>query len=111
MFASKVQRQSENVVNHRNKSLSNAIKGVKSAYAIVQSGSTQAVGQRPHTTVGGGFYTDVDIFEDEDDEAMPGPGAYYNPKQQTSFKTGKIPERLQFFGSTVERFNENKAGP
>lgn len=41
---------------------------------------------------------------------MPGPGAYYNPKQQSSFKTGKIPERLQFFGSTVERFSENKPG-
>jgi hypothetical protein len=40
---------------------------------------------------------------------MPGPGAYYNPKQASSFKTGKIPERLQFFGSTVERFTDNKA--
>lgn len=64
---------------------------------------------RPHTTAGG-MHPDVDIFEDDEDDIMPGPGAYYNPKQQSSFKTGKIPERLQFFGSTVERFNEGKPG-
>tara|TARA_B110000305_G_C19414841_1_gene627410 strand:+ start:1268 stop:1456 length:189 start_codon:yes stop_codon:yes gene_type:complete len=50
---------------------------------------------------------DLDIFEEEEDQ-QPGPGSYYNPAAQTSFKTGKKPERLQFFGSTVERFNGNK---
>ena len=74
VFASKVQR-TEGSLNHRNKSLSNAVKGVKSAYAIVQAG-----GQRPHTTAGG-VHPDVDIFEDDEDDNMPGPGAYYNPKQ------------------------------
>jgi hypothetical protein len=28
----------------------------------------------------------------------------------SSFKTGKIPERLQFFGSTVDRFGVAKPG-
>lgn len=74
VFASRVQR-TDSVLNHRNKSLSNAVKGVKSAYAIVQAG-----GPRPNTTAGGP-HPDVDIFEDDDDDAMPGPGAYYNPKQ------------------------------
>lgn len=51
---------------------------------------------------------DIDIFESDDEDNQPGPGAYYNPQNQTSFKTGKKPERLQFFGSTVERFGENQ---
>jgi hypothetical protein len=40
----------------------------------------QAGGMRPHTTAGG-MHPDVDIFEDDEDDIMPGPGAYYNPKQ------------------------------
>tara|TARA_B110000285_G_C15109947_1_gene610429 strand:- start:1095 stop:1220 length:126 start_codon:yes stop_codon:yes gene_type:complete len=40
----------------------------------------QAGGPRPHTTAGGPMYTDVDIFEDDDEDNQPGPGAYYNPK-------------------------------
>ena len=75
---------------------------------MVQShGISTASAARPQTQ---GIQNDIDIFEDDDDDyAQPGPGAYYNPKNQTSFKTGKIPERLQFFGSTVERFGENKS--
>jgi len=61
-------------------------------------------GARPNTTVG--VQQDLDIFEDEEEEGQPGPGAYFNPKTQSSFKTGKVPERLQFFGSTVDRFSE-----
>lgn len=38
---------------------------------------------------------EIDIFEDDDDEnEAPGPGAYYNPRSQTCFKTSKVPERL-----------------
>ena len=47
-----------------------------------------------------------DILDDEsDDGTTPGPGAYYNPKQST-FQVATKPERLQFFGSTVNRFQE-----
>ena len=73
VFASKVNRTDS--LNHRNKSLSNAVKGVKSAYAIIQGGG----GQRPNTTADG-LHPDVDIFEDDDEDVQPGPGAYYNPK-------------------------------
>ena len=50
----------------------------------------------------------IDVIDDEEVEP-PGPGAYYNPSTMTSFKTGKRPERLQFFGSTVDRFNPAKS--
>lgn len=52
---------------------------------------------------------DIDIFEDDDDEEPPGPGSYYNPKTMSSFNIRKVPERLQFFGSTVDRFVQSKA--
>ena len=61
--------------------------------------------KRPGTTVTG---QDFDIFEDDDDETMPGPGQYYNPNTMSSFNVNKIPERLQFFGSTVDRFGNVK---
>jgi hypothetical protein len=35
----------------------------------------------------------LDVFEDENDENIPGPGAYYNP-DQACFKFHKIPEKL-----------------
>ena len=64
---------------------------------------------RPSTTAGvGSMQEQIDIFEDEDSGDVPGPGAYYNPRAASSFKTGKIPERLQFFGSTVDRFGADK---
>ena len=60
---------------------------------------------RPSTTAGvGSLQEQIDIFEDEDDGNAPGPGAYHNPRTASSFKTGKVPERLQFFGPTVDRF-------
>lgn len=46
----------------------------------------------------------MDVIDDDEEVEAPGPGAYYN-QNQSSFKTGKKPEKLQFFGSTVERFN------
>ena len=57
-----------------------------------------------------------DIIEsDSDSESAPGPGAYFKPTQNSSFQPENKPERLQFFGSTVERFADNsnkmKAGP
>lgn len=36
----------------------------------------------------------IDVYDDEEDVEAPGPGAYYNPQAQSSFKTGKKPERL-----------------
>ena len=36
----------------------------------------------------------------------PGPGAYYNDRMNTGFHTKLRDEKHQFFGSTVERFNE-----
>jgi hypothetical protein len=50
---------------------------------------------------------DEDYYEEDDDGTTPGPGAYFNPQNSTTFKAKKVPERLQFFGSTVERFNRN----
>lgn len=48
----------------------------------------------------------MDMYEDDDDDGQtPGPGAYYNPHRSTTFKVKDVPERLQFFGSTVERFS------
>jgi hypothetical protein len=50
---------------------------------------------------------DDDYYEDDDDDGTtPGPGQYWNPKASTTFKPKHVPERLQFFGSTVERFSE-----
>lgn len=91
------------MTNNRLKTLSSTSRGIKSSYNIAVTKMANGTGSRPKTTVNGG--ADIDIFEDEDDGDMPGPGAYYNPHTMTSFKTGKIPERLQFFGSTVDRFS------
>lgn len=55
--------------------------------------------------------TNEDIYEDDDDDgAVPGPGAYWNPQTCSTFKVKSVPERLQFFGSTVERFNNKNPG-
>lgn len=48
---------------------------------------------------------DEDYYEEEEDGVTPGPGSYFNPQTSTTFKVKSVPERLQFFGSTVERFN------
>jgi Sperm-tail PG-rich repeat len=51
---------------------------------------------------------DEDYYEEEvDDGTTPGPGQYFNNQSSTTFKPKRVPERLQFFGSTVERFNRN----
>ena len=53
----------------------------------------------------------MDVYEgDENEDTSPGPGEYYNPERSTCFKRSQKEERLQFFGSTVERFAE-KAKP
>jgi hypothetical protein len=87
------------------KTLSSTARGIKSSYNITNTKIATGSLSRPKTTANG---ADIDIFEDEDDGDLPGPGAYYNPHTMTSFKTGKIPERLQFFGSTVDRFSAQK---
>jgi len=53
----------------------------------------------------------LDVYEgDENEDASPGPGQYYDPDKATCFRKAQKEERLQFFGSTVERFAE-KAKP
>lgn len=109
MFVSKVQRsgtgnQSRGTAN-RNQLTSQTGRGI--------SRSSNKFGghvlPRPSTTAGvGSMQEQIDIFEDENDGDVPGPGAYHNPRTASSFKTGKIPERLQFFGSTVDRFGQDK---
>jgi hypothetical protein len=49
---------------------------------------------------------DEDYYDEDDEDYAPGPGSYYNPHQSTTFKVKQVPERLQFFGSTVERFQD-----
>ena len=50
---------------------------------------------------------DEEYYDEEDDGVTPGPGSYLNPQNSTTFKVRQVPERLQFFGSTVERFNRH----
>ena len=46
------------------------------------------------------------MIESDDEDTVPGPGAY-NAAQRSDFKPETKPQRLQFFGSTVERFTES----
>ena len=46
-----------------------------------------------------------DVLESDDEDLAPGPGAYHNGFK-SDFKPETKPQRLQFFGSTVERFTE-----
>ena len=43
-----------------------------------------------------------------DDENQPGPGYYVNHENVSSFHSKNVPQRQQFFGSTVARFEEGK---
>lgn len=56
----------------------------------------------PNATRG---FQDV-IESDDDSDTVPGPGHY---TQTSTFKIEQRPERLQYFGSTVERFTEVQA--
>lgn len=52
----------------------------------------------------------------DDEDAQPGPGFYLDNTKYTSFNTKNVPQRQQYFGSTVERFKEKsrakpKVGP
>ena len=58
---------------------------------------------KPHTAAS---QQDDDYYDEDDEDQPPGPGSYYNPHQSTTFKVKSVPERLQFFGSTVERFHD-----
>ena len=81
------------------------------------TGGTHARNGQYHNTQGVPTNRGIeDIIEsDSDSESAPGPGAYFKPTQNSSFLPENKPERLQFFGSTVERFADNsnkmKAGP
>ena len=45
---------------------------------------------------------------DSEEDETPGPGYYYNPRAYTSFRPRFVPENLQFFGSTSDRFVKRK---
>ena len=53
--------------------------------------------------------------DDESDEDIPGPGYYVSNENITAFNPQNVPQRQQFFGSTVARFEDkrtkNKVGP
>ena len=62
----------------------------------------------------------VDYIENElssDDGDQPGPGYYVSNENITAFNPKKVPQRQQFFGSTVARFesgggrSKSKVGP
>lgn len=46
-----------------------------------------------------------DILESDDEDFGPGPG-HYTEGYKSDFRPETKPQRLQFFGSTVERFTE-----
>ena len=95
MFVSKVPRDSAGMP----KRFSRTQQGNRA----IPSQNLKSVGNRPLSS----NPVDIDIFEDEEDEP-PGPGSYYNPKTMSCFNVGRVPERLQFFGSTVDRFVQSK---
>ena len=75
----------------------------------VQLGHKPATHHGQRNTSGLASGQDIDIFEDDDDDNAPGPGAYYNPKSMSSFNAvNRKPGHLQFFGSTVDRFTHVK---
>ena len=51
----------------------------------------------------------IKTFESIIKNVTPGPGYYYNAKDSSSFKTKKIPELKQFFGSSITRFENKKS--
>lgn len=52
------------------------------------------------------------MFEESDSEedsgVTPGPGYYNASEKLSAFLPKQVPEKMQFFGSTVERFNPKK---
>jgi hypothetical protein len=65
-------------------------------------------GSRPTAATDNGD-DDQDIYEEDDEDgATPGPGYYFNPDQMTNFKK-PVPNPNQYFGSTVERFQDQQA--
>jgi hypothetical protein len=42
--------------------------------------------------------------DEEDSDVTPGPGYYMSQDKESTFQKKPIPEKMQFFGSTVERF-------
>ena len=50
----------------------------------------------------------IKTFESIIKNITPGPGYYYNEKDSSSFKTKKIPEMKQYFGSSITRFENKK---
>ena len=58
----------------------------------------------------------IKTFENVIKKVTPGPGYYYNQKEDTSFKIKYVPECKQFFGSKLARFSiknnyKNLLGP
>ena len=53
--------------------------------------------------------THRDDFESEEERDAPGPGEYTSPYTNSAFLQRQRPEVMQYFGSTVERFPEDKS--
>ena len=72
-----------------------------------------ALGRPPRSSQGSkptaatDYDDDQDIYEDDDDDdgKTPGPGYYFNAESSTTFKK-PAHNPNQFFGSTVERFQD-----
>ena len=48
------------------------------------------------------------LENDDEDEGIPGPGYYYNPGTNSEFSKEPYTGKMQYFGSTVERFPNQK---
>ena len=47
---------------------------------------------------------DESLSEESTEDAVPGPGTYCGPDALSSFRLHSVPDKLQFFGSRVNRF-------
>ena len=101
MFASKVDRQSGKPLRNAQSELGQQKKGRTAAGIKSTNPLSPTQGSQPDEE------DEDDYYDEEDDGTTPGPGAYFNPQTSTTFKSRQVPERLQFFGSTVERFYKN----
>ena len=107
VFASGVSRDSRSATQKYRKAIQ---KEKQTKQRVMTTGGTHARnGHYPHTHGVPATNRGIeDIIEsDSDSDEAPGPGAYFKPTQNSSFLPEGKPERLQFFGSTVERFVDN----
>ena len=106
MFASKVDRVGRKMRNSFNDNMTTGNVKVKSKLVSAGVKSQHALSPQ-YENPNGEMMDDDEYYDEDDDGTTPGPGSYFNPQSSTTFKVKQVPERLQFFGSTVERFNRN----